>query len=405
LPLGVDHPDERLVVVESPTKAIAVAETGFHAIGLGGVNSCLTADHALNASWSAVALVGRPVVLLFDSDRLRPRISRAEARLALALRDAGAQVSLAALPQSSEVMGPDDYLAKVGPEGLLEIVDGAVLADPAERVARAAASGTDGLAALLGDHAFLGSLLEADVACLARCRRAFQQARLARDFAAALREQGVRLREADRAGRGPAGYMVRDGVLCRADGTALANFRSEITEEVILDDGTERTRTFLLQTFLADGTRLQDLRLPVAEFLQTRWATLRLGASAYIAPGRATIDECATAIQSLSTPERKVIYGASGFRRIDGRPQFLLPGADLASGVVVEMPDGLQRYHFPSRRYDEATAHRAMLRLLQVGPARVVAPLVLGALRAPINAIVSADSGGCRRLLLRRVHV
>lgn len=100
LPLGKDLPDENVVVVESPTKAIALAEAGFHAVGLGGVNSCLTKDFALNSSWSGVRLQRRRLTILFDSDQGKPVIARALARLARALHRAGGDVEIARLPES-----------------------------------------------------------------------------------------------------------------------------------------------------------------------------------------------------------------------------------------------------------------------------------------------------------------
>lgn len=99
IPLGMDHTNERLVVVEGPAKAMALAEAGFMAAGLGGVTTCLTETFELNDSWKSLRLNGRDTVLLFDNDVDRPQIARAAARICAALANAGASIRIARLPR------------------------------------------------------------------------------------------------------------------------------------------------------------------------------------------------------------------------------------------------------------------------------------------------------------------
>jgi hypothetical protein len=99
VPFGTDHATERLVVVESPAKAMALAGVGFMAVGLGGVATCLTDTFELNDSWKSLKLNGRDTVLLFDNDVEKPQIARAAARICAALANAGASVRIARLPR------------------------------------------------------------------------------------------------------------------------------------------------------------------------------------------------------------------------------------------------------------------------------------------------------------------
>lgn len=130
---------ESLAVVEGPVKALSLQGHGIHAIGLGGTGTCLTTDgdRRLNESWGALTVRGRRIVIVFDSNRTtNPNVARDEARLAIALERAGADVRLAALPHhpNGEAWGPDDYLAHHGVAGLQAVIAAAVPADPVKRV-------------------------------------------------------------------------------------------------------------------------------------------------------------------------------------------------------------------------------------------------------------------------------
>ena len=91
---------EPIVVVEGPIKALALSSHGFTALGLGGTGTTLTSapDRSLNQSWERVSLKGRRVVILFDSNRATNlRVARDEARLAMALEKAGADVFIGSI--------------------------------------------------------------------------------------------------------------------------------------------------------------------------------------------------------------------------------------------------------------------------------------------------------------------
>jgi DNA polymerase-1 len=134
------EPSTPLYVVEGPVKALALANAGFPAVGLGGVSTTLENDHTtkkLNSSWSVVPLKGRKVVVVFDAGRnTNAAVARAEARLALALERAGAKVFVAELPPDpeGEDWGPDDFIKTYGSAELRKVLNAARPANPIDAV-------------------------------------------------------------------------------------------------------------------------------------------------------------------------------------------------------------------------------------------------------------------------------
>lgn len=130
---------EPITIVEGPIKALALQAQGIDAVALGGTPTCLTtdSDRRLNESWRALNLSKRVVVIVFDSNRrTNCHVARDEARLAMALERAGAEVKLANLPHRSdgEAWGPDDFLVQYGADELRKVIADAVAADPIRRV-------------------------------------------------------------------------------------------------------------------------------------------------------------------------------------------------------------------------------------------------------------------------------
>ena len=241
-PFTSDAADERLLIVESPTKALAVMTAGYVVVGLGGVATCLTKDGELNESWSRVHLKDRSVVLLFDNDLDNPAVASALHRLARALKAAGAAVIVAILPRGATKMGPDDYLVAHGEDALKAVIDAAVPALPAERLTLLeqvsdARERHAQLAQLLEDPVFIVGLLNGGPAELAACREPFRKAGMANDLRAALRTGRQALAEAHgNGGGGLRRYDLVDGAFQSEDGTRLTNFDARLIRDVERDD-------------------------------------------------------------------------------------------------------------------------------------------------------------------------
>ncbi|NJL49062.1 MAG: DUF3854 domain-containing protein [Leptolyngbyaceae cyanobacterium SM2_5_2] len=119
-----------LLFVESPIKALAVAHHLKTAvIGLAGVSTGgETGENRLHPELrQRVALDGRRVVILFDSNRLKPQVRKAEKTLARQLHAVGASVFIAALPSiEGEDVGPDDFCRLLGANPLQKVVSEAL---------------------------------------------------------------------------------------------------------------------------------------------------------------------------------------------------------------------------------------------------------------------------------------
>lgn len=119
-----------LIIVESPIKALSVMHNlSAVAVGLAGVSTGgETGQRRLHAELrQRVSFEGRRVVILFDSNRLKPQIRAAERTLARQLHAMGASVFVAVLPSlDGKDTGPDDFLFQKGAEPLRQIIDEAL---------------------------------------------------------------------------------------------------------------------------------------------------------------------------------------------------------------------------------------------------------------------------------------
>lgn len=398
VPFGQDDPTKPLLVAESPTKSLALTQAGFVGVGLGGVATCLTKDGELNESWSRVHLKDRSVVILFDNDLHKPAVAWALDRLARALKAAGAVVTMAMLPRGAMKMGPDDYLVAYGKDALKAVLDAAVPALPVERLTLVekvsdARERHAQLAQLLADPTFITGLLNGGPAERAVCREPFREARMGRDLQAALTAGRQTLAEAHNSG-GAGGlrhYDLVDGAFQSEDGTRLTNFDARILQDVERDDGARVLRLFVVGLTLENGTNLGTAALEPREFLTIRWPTEKFGAAVRVAPGPNSMREVADAVQAFSEPESVKIFERTGWVEVDGVPHFLMPERGGPASPLVELPTGLWRYSFPRNTVDLAAAFGVVQRLCDVAPDRITLPLVLAALRAPLNSLLPTD--------------
>src|SRR5262249_46734273 len=70
----------------------------------------------------------------------------------------------------------------------------------------------------------------------------------------------------------------------------LCNFTARIREEVILDDGVETTRAWVVEGKLADGGALPPIRVPVQRFPSMTWVLEQWGLRAVVHAGQANRD-------------------------------------------------------------------------------------------------------------------
>jgi DNA polymerase-1 len=408
---------DALIVVEAPIKALALRLIGLHAVGLGGTATTLTKDHRLNGSWDALDLERRVVVILFDGNRrTNHNVARDEARLAIALQHAGAQVRVADLPEGprgNAGWGPDDCLAAKGADALVAVVAQAMPADPLVRIASLAEvdERLDRLEKLLSDGPFLASILARGesvrstaarkLAELGVRKRPFERALTKYERASKNRDDEVD--EDEDGGDHEIPYSRDDGCFVylgddEGKGAGpVCNFVAEIVEDVTVDDGAEQSREFAVEGVTVDGKKLQRITVPAREFASASaiWATAGWGSSAIVRAD--CMMHIHPAIQYFSSARRTSVFSHTGWRRIEDHLVYLTAGGIIGAAVdaQVRLDSALQRYALPTdgaTREQVIEAVRAALLVIDVAPDRVTIPALAAVFRAPLCEWLSCDA-------------
>ena len=108
----------------------------------------------------------------------------------------------------------------------------------------------------------------------------------------------------------------------------LSNFTAEITSDIKIDDGVERTRFYELQAELYG--RNFSFEVPAKDLDKCGWVDQELGARARVSAGNSIKAHLANAIKATSEPDEKDQYAHTGWRRIDGRSVYLHNGDCLS---------------------------------------------------------------------------
>lgn len=386
------------VVTESPFKAIAAAQAGIPALGLGGTGTTLRTDSQeprLNDSWPDAR--GKVVTTCFDARRsTNACVARDEAKLAQALEAAGTtQVLVAALPLGphGEDWGPDDFIKANGADALHKVLSAAVPANPIRRLALITDSST--AAALLDDLPFLISVILSKVSIQDQVREWFRQKKKAGPLRAALRDAESRLSDHERSSADDS-YAVVEGRLAAMDARGnprfLTNFDARIVAETASEPGAERF--FLIEGTTEAGVPLPRVLVSASEFARDDWWLSRWGAKARREAGRGIPDLIRAAIQALSADIR-TIHASVGWIYESGRPVFLHAGGAIgADGLDVFLDGALNKVRFPDDTSNAVAGVRLGLQFLYVAPLPVTVPILAAAYGAvlqhfcPFNGIV-----------------
>jgi hypothetical protein len=173
----------------------------------------------------------------------------------------------------------------------------------------------------------------------------------------------------------------------------LCNFTVEIEDEVARDDGNSATRALTVRGRLHDGTPLPTGTVETEKFSAMNWPAELWGLRAVIRAGRDNRDRLREAIQLANTQVgERYIYTHTGWREIGGQRVYLTnAGAVGGNGVTVELERDLTRYRLPTRPDNVAEAMRASLRMLDVAPLEITAPLLSAVYLAPLAEIIYPD--------------
>jgi hypothetical protein len=348
-PLIAD-PSIPLLITEGVRKADAAVSIGLCCVALLGVWNWRGTNEAGGrvalADWESVALNGRKVYIVFDSDVMEKRaVNLALVRLKSFLEARKAIVRLVYLRAGhyGEKVGLDDYIfvRKQARSTDAEIVDG-LLALATDEL-RSLPDRDDGEE----DCASVGPYRETP--------RGLSRIRFSNDI------------EVD---------------------IPLTNFSARIVAEVSRDDGAEKTRTFEIEATLKGSP--SKFTISAASFSGMRWPVEQIGSGAVVYAGVGTADHTRTAIQLLSqNTKTRTVYAHSGWRKIDGSWVYLHSGGALGAngaveGVEVELPPELAAFKLEIAN-DPMPAVRASMRMLDLGPDHLTVPVYGAILRAIIG--------------------
>lgn len=129
-------------------------------------------------------------------------------------------------------------------------------------------------------------------------------------------------------------YYTENGCLCylpvgRQDspGIMLCNFAPRIVREVIVDDGAEKTRRYLIGGTDANGNNFTPVEVPAGELEKMAWIANCLDASCDLCVVSQVEKHVRCAIKSTARfAEKQYIFSHTGWKKIDGAWQYLLPG-------------------------------------------------------------------------------
>ena len=129
-------------------------------------------------------------------------------------------------------------------------------------------------------------------------------------------------------------YYTENGCLCylpvgRQDspGIMLCNFAPRIVREVIVDDGAEKTRRYLIGGTDANGNNFTPVKVPAGELEKMSWIANNLDASCDLCVVSQVEKHVRCAIKSAARfAEKQYIFSHTGWKKIDGAWQYLLPG-------------------------------------------------------------------------------
>jgi hypothetical protein len=338
----IGDPAVPLFITEGARKADAGVSKGLCCIALLGVWNFRGTNEAGGktalAEWETIALNGRKVYIVFDSDVVTKReVCAALFRLKAFIESRGADVLIGYLPGARDggKQGLDDYFAS-----------GATVDDLLRHV-----------------------------------------------------EKYPRFSGIEEAPPGP--YAIEDGRIVwmrpEKDGSIpvpLASFTAKITAEILRDDGAgEPERAFEIAGASASGTDFPRAIIPAAEFSGMNWPLARWGVAASVSAGMGARDRLREAIQFLSGDvHTRRIFTHTGWRRVDDEWVYLHAEGAIGEGgpvddVDVELGAGLEKYILPpppsaSRIRD---ALREVLRLRDVAPRRISDPLLACIFRAALR--------------------
>lgn len=185
-------------------------------------------------------------------------------------------------------------------------------------------------------------------------------------------------------------YYTENGCLCylpvgRQDspGIMLCNFAPRIVREVIVDDGAEKTRQYLIGGTDANGNNFTPVEVPAGELEKMSWIANCLDASCDLCVVSQVEKHVRCAIKTTARfADKRYIFSHTGWKKIGGEWHYLLPG-DKTYQVELK---GKQRNYYGAEGFVKEDAEE-LVKLLSCSmmPDEVLLPCLATVFLSPLN--------------------
>jgi|LDZT01.1.fsa_nt_gi hypothetical protein len=165
----------------------------------------------------------------------------------------------------------------------------------------------------------------------------------------------------------------------------ICDFVAWPRREILKDDGMSKERFIELEGTLPDYTGLPKVAIPMSEFGEMRWPGIHWGMQAAIRPYKQMeLKYCLQKMAQGGISESRV-YTFLGWKKVDGKWIYLHAGGAVgAENVEIELPEKLRNYRLPKRTPDLRQAIKAVTDLFEIGPGKILYPLVSVAFLSPL---------------------
>lgn len=163
----------------------------------------------------------------------------------------------------------------------------------------------------------------------------------------------------------------------------LCNFIPYLTEEITVDDGVREMKKLKLEGVHEDGRKLKEIEISGNELASFNWLLEYWGIDCNLEIGCNVKESIRYAIQSTANrANRKTIYAVTGWKKIDGKWIYLMPGNN---DFAVELSEKLKRYETAN---EFQTSDVALVRYMldfEIVPKKIMYPLLAFTFLTPLN--------------------
>lgn len=163
----------------------------------------------------------------------------------------------------------------------------------------------------------------------------------------------------------------------------LCNFTPYLTAEITVDDGACETKRLRIGGEHENGRTLKEIEIAGSEIASFNWLLEHWGIDCNLEIGCSIKDSIRYAIQSTAPKAlRETIYTVTGWKKINGRWRYLLPGDDA---LTVELTGKLKRYEMSKGYSIEDIAIASAMLGVGIAPKEIIYPLIAFTFLSPLN--------------------